>query len=922
LSKRIKHIIYLLFLYFWVGQLYAQIQVDKQHLVLTFDSIGKHIEIKQNISFTNTYTHRLDSLVWLNWANAYSSKRSALARHIIENYNLNFHFASAKNYGWVNIKAIQPDDEILDFYPLKSDVYIMKLKHGLQPGQQITLQFTYRIQLPHSKFTGFGKDKRGNILLKNFYFQIPPLQQTYSEKGIDDYPALPQKFDIEIRNLPKGKSIYTDLNLSNNRLSGIRKNFKILLTGKAYQKFQLKNINITIPQNNDLSIRYQVERLQRILDFMQQTAGNIDFSNILLTDADYKNRKVYGLDLLPEFLNPYPKGFKWEMANLHQISIEYFKEMQIDNRKYPWIANGLAAFMEYEYLKHYYPDQKLLGKLADYKLVRFYYASQVKITEKYPWLYLYVARMEKDQALRTALDSLTNFNRSVMMPFKAALGLKMLNDEQLDTVFYPKLQSFIKKAQNESISDKDFDSLVVAKNQKKWWKSYVQTTQKYDYKIKKLHQKGNRLYLKIKNKTGNLLPLQVYIKQKDSLVLKKQVKAFTGDTILQLKTGKVQFAGINYYNDYPELQNKNNYKRPGFHLLNKPIQIRPYQDFDNPLKTQIFINPFFEYNYYDGIIAGGQIFNESVLHNRFIYVITPGFGTKNHSLTGSFSLSNTHYFENKPFYAINYGFGFKYFHYNHNLVYRKYNPHISFKFRDSYLRKRKGGEVNLQYMLIDKDPVGIKPNETEHYGVFDLSYTRHNVNIIKDLFFKADVQFASHFGKISTMLRYRFLTDKNRQWDFRIFAGKFLYNHTTTDYFSFALDRPTDYLFQYHYYGRSETTGIFHQQFVWAEGGFKTFFDRQFANDFLISNNINMGIWKWFNLYGDAAWLKQKNIPVTFYYDSGVRINLVQDYFEVFFPVYSKKGWEIKQPEYLSKIRIIFTMDINGLFKMFKRGWY
>ena len=149
-----------------------------------------------------------------------------------------------------------------------------------------------------------------------------------------------------------------------------------------------------------------------------------------------------------------------------------------------------------------------------------------------------------------------------------------------------------------------------------------------------------------------------------------------------------------------------------------------------------------------------------------------------------------------------------------------------------------------------------------------------------------------------------------------------MYNHTQTDYFSFALDRPTDYLFQYHYYGRSETTGIFHQQFVWAEGGFKSFFDDQFANDFLISNNVNIGIWRWFNVYGDWAWLKRKEQPVAFYYDSGLRINLVQDYFEFFFPVYSKKGWEISQRDYFSRIRIVFTMDINGLFKMIKRGWY
>jgi hypothetical protein len=40
-----------------------------------------------------------------------------------------------------------------------------------------------------------------------------------------------------------------------------------------------------------------------------------------------------------------------------------------------------------------------------------------------------------------------------------------------------------------------------------------------------------------------------------------------------------------------------------------------------------------------------------------------------------------------------------------------------------------------------------------------------------------------------------------------------LYNNSNSDFFSFALDRP-DYLFDYGYYGRSESSGFFSQQFT------------------------------------------------------------------------------------------------------------
>ena len=906
---------------------YAQVKVSRQKLSLTYDSIHRLVKVQQDITLHNINTFNIDSLIILNWANAYQNKRTELGKFIIENYNLNFHFASSKQRGRVIINQIELKNNTgkFVFHQLKSDVFIIKPENSLKSGDSLTLHFDYDIQLPNAKFTGYGIDKNDDILLQNFYFQPVPFQyQSYSEKGIDDYPALPANFELELNDFPPSKNIITNLQKVDNQIyKGQSKDVKIVVSGLAYDEFKYKKKHLILPSDVKIDPVYKTLIVQKIIDFLHKNTGTVNKQFFLITPRDIKNNKVYGLDLLPKFLNPYDQNLIWEIKTLHLLTAKYLSGLQIDRRRHPWVLDGLANFFEYDYLKKYHPDLKLLGKAANYKLVKFYYASQVKMSEKYPWLYLYVARMSKDQPLQMALDSFSNFNRNVMMPYKTALGIKMLKDRQNDSIFKQRLKHFFKIADTKPVSQKLFVETLVDVSQKKWFLPYIQTTQKYDYKLKSVKQKDKRLIINVKNKRHHLLPLTLFGIKNDSIQFSKQLPLFKNDTLISLNSSKnLDFIGFNYFNDYPELQSNNNYKRPGFHLFEKPLQIRPYKDFDNPLKSQIFINPFFEYNYYDGIIIGSQIFNESVLHNHFIYVVTPGFGTKNASLTGSFSIVNTNYLNRPKFYALRYGFGFKYFHYNHGLVYRKYNPAVELKFRNPYLRKREESYLKFQYMYIDKDPIGKTQDETEKYGVFNVKFSKKNVNVIKDFFYSADLQLAKNFGKMSAMLRYRFLTDKNRQWDFRIYAGKFLYNRTQTDYFSFALDRPTDYLFQYHYYGRSESTGIFHQQFVWAEGGFKTFFDNQYSNDFIISHNINIGIWKWFNLYGDLAWLKPKQHRGEFFYDSGMRVNLVQDYFEVFFPIYSKKGWEIKQADYLSKIRIVFTMDLNGLFKMFERGWY
>ena len=86
--------------------------------------------------------------------------------------------------------------------------------------------------------------------------------------------------------------------------------------------------------------------------------------------------------------------------------------------------------------------------------------------------------------------------------------------------------------------------------------------------------------------------------------------------------------------------------------------------------------------------------------------------------------------------------------------------------------------------------------------------------------------------------------------------------------------------------------------------------------------NSSTTLWKYIEVYGDFGIVKNKLLNPEFVYDSGIRLNLVTDYFELYFPVYSNLGWEIGQPRYDQKIRIKFTVDPQALFGLFRRKWY
>lgn len=185
-----------------------------------------------------------------------------------------------------------------------------------------------------------------------------------------------------------------------------------------------------------------------------------------------------------------------------------------------------------------------------------------------------------------------------------------------------------------------------------------------------------------------------------------------------------------------------------------------------------------------------------------------------------------------------------------------------------------------------------------------------------------DLQVANSFGKLSTEVHYRKLFENNRQITLRFFAGTFLYRSTTSDFFSYGLDRPTDYMFEKDLLGRSETTGIYSQQYVYAEGGFKSKLKNRYANQWMVTTNAAFNIWNWIQVYGDVGVLKSNFSKSEFVYDSGIHLNLVPDYFELFFPVYSSNGFELKDPNYGEKIRFVITVSPKTLISLFTRKWF
>ena len=94
------------------------------------------------------------------------------------------------------------------------------------------------------------------------------------------------------------------------------------------------------------------------------------------------------------------------------------------------------------------------------------------------------------------------------------------------------------------------------------------------------------------------------------------------------------------------------------------------------------------------------------------------------------------------------------------------------------------------FRTIDDNLVGELDTDPD-YSVMNVRFTDVDNNILNYSSWYIDAQHSSDFTKIAFEWDYRKLFQSNRQLNLRFYAGKFLRNKTESNFFSFALDRPT-----------------------------------------------------------------------------------------------------------------------------------
>ena len=906
----------------------------------------KTLNIKQDLTYHNTTNDTLALIVLNDWNNAFADKNTPLAKRFSDEFYRGFHLAKAADRGKTtiinltetNFSALEWERSTQD-----PDYITVKLNRKLLPNEKIVLHLNYIVKIPNDKFTHFGFDQNGGMALKNWFISPARFENglfvKYNNFNLDDIANAVSDYEVEIK-IPNPYSITTDLNSVSKDTSNQGYNI-YSFSGRNRTDFSLyieKQNSFRTYDNGSLLVETNLKNkkideiqkaiiINRVVSYAEKFIGKYPHEKITVSQIDYDRNPFYGLNQLPSFISPFQDDFIFEIQFLKTFLNNYLKNsLRLDPRKDNWIYDGIQIYAMMKYMEEHHKEEKMLGRLSNMKLFKSYNITNLTFNEQYSYYYMLMARKNLDQPLGDPKNTLIKFNEQIASKYRAGLSLSYLDDYLNDDIVPKSVKEFYNLNQFGQSNRYDFEKILTQKSPKNidwFFKTIIDSRDIIDYKFSNVSRTADSVTFSVKNKTGIYAPIPIYGIKKKEVVFKEWIEPTKKDSVYEFSRKNAEKIVINYDNEVPEYNQRNNWKSLKHVALNRPVKFNFAKDLEDPDYNQILYIPTLNYNYYDGITPGIRFHNKTILDKPFNFDINPAYSIKAGTVSGSSAFSWNQYYRSSTLYNVRYSISQNYYHYAPDATYLRLNPMVQFRIREKDFRDNRKQLFLARQVIVNREAsTYITDNSKPNYSIFNARYSNTKTELIDHFNFMTDLQFSSGFGKASGEIEYRRLFENNKKLNLRLYAGTFLYNTTNSDYFSFGLDRPTDYLFDYNLFGRSESTGFFSQQYVIAEGGFKSQLEPSYANQWMATLNASYAIWNWVEIYGDIGFLKNKHKSEFFAYDSGVRLNLVPDYFELYFPVYSNNGWEISQPKYNEKIRFIITFSPKTLVTLFTRKWF
>lgn len=932
-----------LFLIWGVVQVSAQKDSIYIHAKLSQDR--KTLDINQDIVYHNHSDKALNSIKLLNWISAYNKRGTSLVYRKLEDRNNSLHFAKQEELGKVlELDIKNSANQPVTLSNTSEENLFLSLNEALQVGKSIKFHLQYKIQLPDKKFTGYGTSEQ-DIDLK--YFFIVPDHFDPENISKRDYHDIEESVNF---------NTYWSIDFDTPSNSFIQSNLQ-QIQPNSFKGYLDSDPEFIISKNNFPTIKINTEDIKTEIKFgytiSKQEIQNLEFylplqlrfikdkigfvpEQLFISDKFRAKEDFFGNNDIKFW------KFRFKLfSDAENTDLDYFgiiskkiidESIITDKQENHWFKNGLKSYLEIQYLKKFYGDAKLLGNLPEnsilgVKPLKLFHASRVKLLDRYGLAYQYIMSQNLDQKIDEPFAVLSNFNDMAISSFETGSLFSYSAEKMGEENFNRLLKNYIAENTDKQVYPEDFlDQLAKEDSSTSYLKGFLKQKNRVNFKLKNFRVNNDSLDIKIAKNTDEAIPVKLETQTRSGDRTSYWIETEENEKLKTVSIPSQDIYKITLNNDYifPEANYRDNFLyTKGLFSNAKKIKFKLIKDIPNPEFNEIYLNPRIRFtNTYDKFLIGVNFKNQSLFDQKFLYSLTPSFSTGTGKMTGSGSVSYSFLPAESVIQRLTFGVSGSYFHYDYDLAYQKNSLYSNISFRKNPRSTvSRGLGISYTYFERDLNARMIANRDYDKYNLWTIGYGYTDNQMIHEKSFSLSTQGMEDYNKITAEGFYRWEFAPRQKLSLRLFAGYFVRNETRNNTFNYGISRVSDYSFSYNLLGQSASSGILSQQFILADGGFKSFLPGT-VNQWITSFNVDSSVWKIFHVYADAGVYKNKNNPTQFIWDSGVKVRLIPDFLEIYLPVQSSLGFEPGFKDYGKRIRYTLVLNLNTIINAARRGWY
>ena len=889
------------------AQNYFQQEVNYSIDVL-LDDENHYLRGYETIEYINNSPYELFFLYFHIYPNGYKNRNTALARQKVENGDPKLYYADKEDLGIIDSLNFRINEEKIEweYDTICRDICKLYLNKSLKGGDTVYITTPFRVKIPKAGFSRLGHAGQ-SYQISQWY----PKPAVYDSHGWHPMPYLDMgefysefgKFDVQIT-LPKNYVVAATGNLQNaDELQWLdalsKKNYDNVIKHKLPDNSappsdaSLKTLRYTEKNIHDFAWfadkRYRVLKSNVVLPqsqhnvttwafFTPEVASQWQSATTFINDAVTYYSKWYGdypYNNCTAVYGPMAAGGGMEYPTITVISGVFNSIMLEDvimhevghnwmygilgfnERRYPFLDEGINSFTEMRYLYTKYPQLKLYQTTVPLGLAKLVGIENLPQSDMYRLSYLMSARSNSDQPSELHSIKFTYMNYGSIVYHKTACSFNYLKSYLGDALFDSTMHIFYERWKFKHPYPDDLQKVfeeVTNKNLSWFFNDVIKTTKRVDYKL--VRSRDNRVL--VRNTGQTLSPVPISGIKDNAVSFTKWYEGFEGEQWLELpdidsNNDKLAIIPTNLQLDF---RTKNNLLRTkGILRKTEPLSIKLLTGVEQYNRNFLYVAPAIARNYYNGYMLGAVLNNGFLPEKRIDYMLVPMFALNNQQLAGLGKITMHINPYEKAIKKINFTLAGRQFGYDKTLNdttdvenYQRLKLETEFIFRNPNPRSRIEHKASVASVWFS-DIYTIGDNPPMQWG-YKLNYLFQNYRILNPFSLSLNYQAGKDYAKIWTDCSYTLsYSKKGKGLTFRLFAGNYFYNDDFLPGNAITLGGTTgsfDYMFDYTYLGRFEqlhqVDNMAAHQFIKDQGGFTLYNPISVRNGWLASLNISASI--------------------------------------------------------------------------------